>query len=221
MKPHPPLVAVISAVAAAIPPARAAFDALFPDATVWNVVDDRLVDDADGEITPRLAARMQRLIDHAIVEGADAVLLSCSMYAGVAHRADDDVAIPVHGPDDGLFGAVAAGGFQRIALVSPAADPLADSLARMRHIVASDVTVVGIVAADAPAAARAGDVDALVDAVVSAVGHVSPKPDVVVLGQYSLAAAAPGVQAVVGLPTLSAPEHAVRRLQTLLTGGAS
>lgn len=221
MKPHPPLVAVISAVAAAIPPARAAFDALFPDATVWNVVDDRLVDDAGGGITPRLVARMQRLIDHAVVEGADAVLLSCSMYAEVAHSADVDVAIPVHGPDDGLFGAVAAGGFRRIALVSPAADPLADSLARMRQIVASDVTVVGIVAADAPAAARAGDVDALVDAVVSAVGHVSPKPDVVVLGQYSLAAAAPGVQAVVGLPTLSAPEHAVRRLQTLLTGGAS
>lgn len=221
MKPHPPLVAVISAVAAAIPPARAAFDALFPDATVWNVVDDRLVDDADGEITPRLAARMRRLIDHAVVEGADGVLLSCSMYAGVAHRADVDVAIPVHGPDDGLFGAVATGGFRRIALVSPAADPLADSLARMRKVVASDVTVVGVVADDAPAAARANDVDALVDAVVSAVGHVWPKPDAVVLGQYSLAAAAPGVQAILGLPTLSAPEHAVRRLQTLLTGGAS
>lgn len=221
MKPHPPLVAVISAVAAAIPPARAAFDALFPDATVWNVVDDRLVDDADGEITPRLAARMRRLIDHAVVEGADAVLLSCSMYAGVAHRADVDVAIPVHGPDDGLFGAVATGGFRRIALVSPAADPLADSLVRMRKVVASDVTVVGVVADDAPAAARANDVDALVDAVVSAVGHVWPKPDAVVLGQYSLAAAAPGVQAVLGLPTLSAPEHAVRRLQTVLTGGAS
>lgn len=221
MKPHPPLVAVISAVAAAIPPARAAFDALFPDATVWNVVDDRLVDDADGEITPHLAARMQRLIDHAVVEGADAVLLSCSMYAGVAHRADVDIAIPVHGPDDGLFSAVAARGYQRIALVSPAADPLVDSLTRMRKVVGSDVTVVGVVADNAPAAARAADVDALVDAVVSAVDHVSPKPDAVVLGQYSLAPAAPGVHAVLGVPTLSAPEHAVRLLQTLLTGGAS
>ncbi|KQY06396.1 hypothetical protein ASD37_19150 [Mycobacterium sp. Root135] len=221
MNSHPPLVAVISAVAAAIPPARAAFDALLPDATVWNVVDDRLVDDADGEITPRLAARMRRLIDHVVVEGADAVLLSCSMYAGVAHRVDADVLIPVHGPDDGLFGAVAAGGFHRIALVSPAADPLADSLARMRMVVGSDVTVVGVVADGAPAAARAADVDALVDAVVSAVSRVSPKPDAVVLGQYSLAPAAAGVQASLGLPTLSAPEHAVRRLQTLVTRDAS
>jgi len=221
MKPHPPLIALISAVPAAIPPARAAFDALFPDATIWNVVDDRLVDDANGEITARLAARMQRLVDHTVVEGADAVLLTCSMYAGVAHRADVDAAIPVHGPDDGLFDAVAAGGFRRIALVSPGVDPLADSMARMKTVIEPDVTVVGVVADDAPAAASTGDVDALVEAVVSAVGHVSPSLDAVVLGQYSLAPAASGVQAAVGVPTLAAPDHAVRRLRRLLTGHAS
>jgi hypothetical protein len=83
------------------------------------------------------------------------------------------------------------------------------------------VAVDGVVADGAPAAARAGDLDALVETIVSAVVQVSPKPDAVVLGQYSLAAAADGVQVVIGVPTLAAPEHAVRRLRKLLTGDAS
>jgi hypothetical protein len=215
------LIALISAVPAAIPPARAAFAALYPDATTWNVIDDRLLDDADGHIDARMARRMQRLIDHTLIEGADAVLLTCSMYAAIAHRADADVAVPVHGPDDGLFDAVASGGFRRIALVAPGANPLADSLARLRTAIGPDVAVDGVIADGAPAAARVRDHDALVEAIVSAVIQVSPKPDAVVLGQYSLAAAADEVQAAIGVPTLAAPEHAVRRLRTLLTGDAS
>lgn len=221
MKPHPPLIALISAVPAAIPPASAAVAAILPHATIWNVIDDRLVDDADGPITPHLAARMQRLIDHAVLEGADAVLLTCSMYAAVAHRAAVEAAVPIHGPDDGLFGAVAVGGFRRIALVAPGADPLADSAARIREAIGSEVSVEGVVADGAACAARAGDLDALVETIVSAVGAVSPTPDAVVLGQYSLAAAAGRVQATIGVPTLAAPEHAVRRLRAALAGDAS
>jgi hypothetical protein len=221
MKPHPPLIALISAVPAAIPPARAAFAALYPDATTWNVIDDRLLDDADGQIDARMAARMQRLIDHTLIEGADAVLLTCSMYAAIAHRADAVAAVPVHGSDDGLFDAVADGGFRRIALVAPGAGPLDDSLARLRATIGHEVSVDGVVAEGAPAAARVGDLDALEEAIASAVNQMSPQPDAVVLGQYSLAAAAAGVQAAIGVPTLAAPEHAVRRLRTLLTGDAA
>jgi len=221
MNPHPPLIALISAVPAAIPPARAAFAALLPDATIWNVVDDRLVDDADGPITSRLAGRMQRLIDHAVLEGADAVLLTCSMYAVVAHRAAVEATVPVHGPDDGLFGAIACSGFRRIALVAPGVDPLADSLARIREAIGSEVAVDGVVAEGAASAARAGDLEALVETIVSTMGAISPTPDAIVLGQYSLAAAAGRVQAAIGVPTLAAPEYAVRRLRAVLTGDAS
>jgi len=185
------------------------------------VVDDRLVDDADGPITSRLAGRMQRLIDHAVLEGADAVLLTCSMYAVVAHRAAVEATVPVHGPDDGLFGAIACSGFRRIALVAPGVDPLADSLARIREAIGSEVAVDGVVAEGAASAARAGDLEALVETIVSTMGAISPTPDAIVLGQYSLAAAAGRVQAAIGVPTLAAPEYAVRRLRAVLTGDAS
>jgi hypothetical protein len=77
-----PTVALIHATPAAIGPARMAFSERFPRATVWNLLDDLLISQAQsaGGLTPALRGRMERLIEHAVAGGADAVLLTCSMY---------------------------------------------------------------------------------------------------------------------------------------------
>lgn len=210
-----PVVALISAVPTAIVPARAAFGAFFPSATVWNLLDDRLLTDAaqQGGVGPELVARMHRLIDHAILGGADAVLLTCSMYSAAAQEKSLATSIPVLGPDEALFEEAATGGYRRVAVVSSSADALADSVSRIRCVTAADVAVSGVVAEGAAAAARAGDMAALTAAVVEALADAVTDCDAVVLGQYSLAPAAVGVAAAVGLPTLSGPELAVRTLQ--------
>lgn len=213
-----PVIALISAIPAAIPPTQSAFREFFKDAILWNVLDDRLLDDADGVVTASLAARMRRLIDHTVLENADAVLLTCSMYASVAHDAAAEVDVPLFGPDDALFRAVANGRYRRLALVSPAAGPLADSLARMRPIVGTDVTVEAVIAEGAAAAAQLGDVAALVEAISRAVKPFSSEIDAIVLGQYSLAPAAGDVQALLRLPTLAGPQHAARALRALFDG---
>ena len=71
-------IALISATPLAIAPAMAAVTEAFPDATVWNLLDDRLLADAQqaGGITPGLAARMDQLIELALAGGADGVLLT-------------------------------------------------------------------------------------------------------------------------------------------------
>jgi Asp/Glu/hydantoin racemase len=216
-----PLIALISAVAAAIPPARLAFDELFPAATVWNVLDDRLLNDAaeNGTVTARLAARMQRLIEHAILEEADAVLLTCSLYAPVAQQVAAAVDIPVLGSDDAVFDAAAQAGYRRLAVVSSAADPLGDSLARIRQVVDPGVVVTGVIA-DA-GAVRRGDLTGLARSVGQAVAGLDCAPEAVVLGQCSLAPSAAAVQNATGLPTLAGPQFAVRRLRALTTGGAA
>ncbi|KWX19848.1 hypothetical protein AFM11_33635 [Mycolicibacterium wolinskyi] len=216
-----PVIGLISAVQAAIPPAQAAIRELLPSATLWNVLDDRLLDDAEGAITEALAARMRRLIDHTVLEGADAVLLTCSMYASVARDAAAEVDVPLFGPDEALFSAAAHGGYRRLALVSPALDPLADSLARIRPVVGTDVAVEAVVAEGAAAAARGGDVSALADAIIRAVSPVAGKIDAVVLGQYSLAPAAAGVQTALRLPTLAGPRYAAHALRVVLDGDAA
>jgi hypothetical protein len=96
-----PLVALISSSIDEIAPAGAAFAELFPAATLWNVVDDGLP--SHGTITVDMEARMRRLIDHALREGADAVLVTCPAYAVVAHRAAAIAPVPVMVLDDAVI----------------------------------------------------------------------------------------------------------------------
>lgn len=215
-----PVVALISAVPAAIGPAQAAFNAFFPSATVWNILDDLLLANAaeQGGVGPGLIARMHRLIDHAILGGADAVLLTCSMYSAVAHDRALNTPVPVLGPDEALFEAAATRGYRRAMVVSSAADALEDSMTRMRQVVNARVALTGVVAERAAACARVGDTAALATAIVESVADTAAGHDAVILGQYSLAPAAAPVAAAVGLPTLAGPELAVRKLQQQLGG---
>lgn len=211
-----PLFALISAVPTAIPPIQAAMKAFLPGATTWNIIDDRLLEDAtrEGGVTaPFIAARMDRLIEHARVGGADAILVTCSMYASVAHRADANSPIPIMGPDDALFDAVALGGFKRVLVVSSGTQPLADSLQRLRQHAGPPLALEGVVPEGALDAARAGETGALAEAIVAAARNVSEAPDAIVLSQYSLAPAAESVRTATGLPTLTGPELAVKALR--------
>ncbi|MFG6277555.1 aspartate/glutamate racemase family protein [Microbacterium sp. 5K110] len=218
-----PLIALISAVPAAIPPVDAALAASGGAAQVWNILDDRLLQDAAdaGGLNATLEARMERLIEHASLEGADAVLLTCSMYAPVAHRAQGRLSIPVAGPDDALFEAATSGRYRRVLLVSSAGGPLADSMQRLREVAQGVVEVTGVVAEGAVEAARRGRIDELVARIVAAVSAVSVVPDAVLLGQYSLAHATEGVREATGLTVLTGPELAVAALRSRLGEEAS
>src|SRR5882757_3168200 len=109
-----PLIALISATPRAIPAACAALIETLPGCRIWNLLDDRLLADAQvaGGVTPTLEARMERLIDHALREGADGVLLTCSQYGYVGRRMT--VSVPVLAPDDAAFNEIREKGVSRI-----------------------------------------------------------------------------------------------------------
>ena len=104
-----PTVALIHASPASVAPAMAAFAEEFPDANLWNLLDDRLVVDADaaGGLTPALRERMTTLIKYAVDGGADAVQLSCSMYGPVAVDAAGSDRFTVLASDQAMFDHVA------------------------------------------------------------------------------------------------------------------
>lgn len=206
-----PLIALISAVPTSIPPTTAAFGEAFPDARLWNILDDRLLVDADeqGGLTPQLAERMKRLIEHAKTEGADAILLTCSLYAPVAHDMAVDADIPLLAPDDAVFAAATTSGFDRIALVSSGAAPLADSVRRLSALSPSHLQIVGVLAEDAAPAARSQDTAGIVESIATALAEVDGPVDAVVLGQFSLAPSADALAERVGVPVLAGPQYAV------------
>lgn len=217
-----PTIALISATPAAIPPATAAFASRFPEARLWNLLDDRLLADAEehGGVTPQLADRMRRLIDHAVKGGADGILLTCSMYGFLAHGAQGGV--PVHAPDDAAFAEAVAGEYGRVLLVASLQGPLDDALRRFGEAAQARAAVVevdGVIAPGAYDAALAGDEEALLAALERACA--GGRADAVLLAQYSLSTVAGRLADRLGVPVLSGPGSAVRTLRTQLLGAGA
>ncbi|MEQ6897073.1 aspartate/glutamate racemase family protein [Microbacterium sp. KR10-403] len=218
-----PQIALVGAVAAAAPPAQAAFSTAFPEARTWNILDDRLIADAldAGGVTDELAGDMASLIDYAVSRGADGVLLTCSMYGPVAHAAAARLPVPVLASDDAAFADAAHGGFSRIALVASLPLPLADARTRFDAFLAERGVRLDIVDVLAERAAEVrGDAAALTAAVEAAVRGI-PNLDAVLLAQYSVSPAAEALGERLGIPVLAGPVRAAARLREALLPEAS
>lgn len=218
-----PLIALINANPASIPPTEAAFAKLYPDARLWSISDDRLLQDADeqGGVTEGLQARMKRLIAHAAAEHADGILLTCSLYGFVAHDVAAELDVPVYGPDDAAFAAVLASGLRRVHLVGSIELSVSDStdrLAAAAKAAGVDLEITPVFVAEAFAASKAGDADGLARAVAATVSSIGSPADCILLAQYSLAPAAEQIERILGIPVFSGPERSASTLREALGG---
>ncbi|GHI94394.1 Asp/Glu racemase [Streptomyces olivaceus] len=216
-----PLVAMIHAVPAAHRTAEEAFAREFPQAAVWNVLDDRLLDDARdaGAVTGALRRRMLRLIGHVMDGGARALLLTCSSYGEVVDTARTLWGVPVLKSDEAMFRAALAGPYRRIAVVAstpPAVPAAVAQLEALVPVVRPD-RALGIVTALSEEAAATDHPEAaarhLADALHSAGGAGA---DAVLLAQYSLTPARDALAGLLGVPVLDGAGAAARELRALL-----
>ncbi|MFE9534523.1 hypothetical protein [Streptomyces sp. NPDC006691] len=222
-----PRIALISAVPAAMAPAADALRTGFPEAQVWHLLDDRLLSDAAGAGGPTapLRARMRRLIEHAVAGGADAVLLTCSLYGVVAQELDGEGgrAVPVLAPDAAAFERLASGGYQHVLVIASLEAALRDSMDRLRTALAHDAPTAGGVEVSGvvvPGALAAGDLGALVEVLAGAASEPAATADAVFLAQYSLAPAAPGLAVALEVPVVSGPTSAAHALRAALLKGS-
>jgi Asp/Glu/hydantoin racemase len=225
---RPPTVAVINATPASVGPAKAAIAAGFPEATVWSLLDDRLVTDAEaaGGLTPQLSDRMATLISYAVQGGADAILLACSMYGPVLDSQRQTSSVPMLSSDEELFAEVARCGFGSVLLLGPLPPAVQDSVDRLRKVLAgsersSSTEVVGKVASGAPAAVAGGDVGALEKVLAAAASPHLKDVDAVILANFSLAPARAGLERTIRKPVLSPPLLAAAALRARVVGEES
>ncbi|MFD4640230.1 hypothetical protein ACFWN2_23145 [Lentzea sp. NPDC058436] len=218
-----PKIALISAVAAAVAPAEAALRDALPGAVVWNVLDDRLLADADdrGGLDDALRRRMERLIEHALAEEANGVLLTCSLYGPVAQATR--AGVPVLAPDEAAFADIAAAGWASVLVLASFDAARDDSVRRLETALREagvSTRVAGLSAPAAMDAVKAGDHAALVTALADACAVRPAGVEAVLLAQYSLAPAGDALQEAVGLPVVSGPKSAAAALRRLVPGGA-
>ncbi|OWA22118.1 Asp/Glu racemase [Streptomyces sp. CS159] len=221
IEPHP-LVAMIHAVPAAHRTAEEAFAREFPQATVWNVLDDRLLDDARGAggLTGALRRRMLRLIGHVMDGGARALLLTCSSYGEVVDTARALWDVPVLKSDEAMFKAALGGPYRRIAVVASTPPAVPAAVAQLEALVPAvrPDRPLDIVTALSEEAAAADDAEAaarhLADTLHAADGA---DVDAVLLAQYSLSPAREALAGLLGVPVLDGAGAAARELRVLLT----
>ncbi|MFU8872747.1 hypothetical protein [Micromonospora sp. SL4-19] len=223
MTDSPPTVAVVHATPAAMAPAADAFATAFPQARIWNLLDDLLLKQAEQEsgITAPLRRRMSTLIGYAVDGGADAVLLSCSLYGPVAQELAPAYPVPVLASDQALFEEVARRRPARVTVLGPVRGGVDDTVARLRtHLAAASVG--GKVAGAVVGGARtAGDGAALAQLVGAAAQRVRQHSDLVLLGQFSLAPGLAAARDSADVPVLSAAHVAATALRRRLGAEAT
>ena len=212
-------VTMIHAIAESIPPVRLAFDEEFPEAEVINVLDESLLVDFDDQLTPNLRRRITNIIGYCQDNKADAIGLACSVYAPVVESAKDLVHVPLvssYGPV--MANAVTAG--PRIGLIASVASTMQDSKYYL-HLAADEAGVEIepqlCLAEDLITVMRAEGQSGLERRLEEEVLKIASKVDVVLLTQFSFAAALAHLEKVSPIPVLSAPHSSARTLKKLLS----
>ena len=217
----PSRIALIHAVATAIPPILRAFKEGWPEAAVSNLLDDDLVPayTREGGLTPHITERICALALYAARTGADGILFTCSVFPQAEDLAKQLVRVPLLKPDEAMIAAALDVG-TRIGVVAtnpPAAPAAAAQLLAGAKARGAKIQVVESVADGAFAIGNAGDAATHDRMVVEAALRIADTVDVICLAQVSMAPARTAVQAKVTVPVLTSPETAVARLRALLS----
>lgn len=230
---HAPRIALISALDQSSPPALAAMRDVWPEAFAFNLIDDSLAGDlaAQGEITAGIFDRFLALGRYATgttdgINPTAGILFTCSAFRPAIDKVKADLSVPVVSPNEGAFEealdicANCLGG-GRIGILLTFAGSLAPLRAELTAIAQARGQVVPelftAVADGALEALRRGDGE-IHDQFAAAAAVTLPMVDVIVIGQFSMARAAPVVAALRNEPILTTPEAAARKLRRLVEG---
>jgi len=216
---------LIHAVVEAMTPVRDAFTALWPECEVHHLLDSSLSADlaADGGVLGGgMVERFRALARYAArpAEGeraADGILFTCSAFGPAIEAAARAVTLPVLKPNEAAF-EEALGRGPRIGLVVTFEPSLRPMMVELRHAMAQRGVAqepAGVVVNGAFAALRAGRTGEHDARIADAVAGLPPL-DAVILGQFSMAAAAPAVRQRTATPVVTTPESAVKKLKALL-----
>lgn len=211
-------VVMIHALAESIPPVKLAFTDEFPEAEVINLLDEGLLLDFSGNITPGLRRRMSDLICYCQDHGADAIGLACSVYAPVVDSARDLVDVPLvssYGPV--MAEAVAAG--PRVGVIATNEATMSDSeyyLKLAAREAGREIKVKKRLATDLIQVLRESGHQAFESRLEQETLSLSTETDVVLLSQFSFATALEHLRRVSPVPVLSAPHSSARTLKKML-----
>jgi aspartate/glutamate racemase len=202
-------IALIHALRHSIDPINLAFAQMWPEATLANLLDDSLSAElAKGAPLEAMTKRFLTLARYARDTGADGILFTCSAFGPCIEACAAELAgMPVLKPNEAMIEDAAA--YARVGVIATFAPTLVTLPPEFGRPVRTALAHGALAALDA---GNSGEHDRLAaEAAASLEGC-----DVIALAQFSLARAADAVARATGLPVLSTPASAVRKLKALL-----
>lgn len=205
-------------------PVAEAFERLWPEATLMNLLDDRLSADLaeTGALDAALTRRFVDLAQYAERAGAQSILFTCSAFGPAIEQAARAVGVPTYKPNEAMFrealALASATPSARVGLLStfePSVQSMSAELFDLAASLALNVQLETRCAAGALTALGTGDATTHDRLVVEQATHLE-RCDVVMLGQFSMARTQPLVAAQIDRPVLTSPDSAVRLLKKTL-----
>ena len=210
-------IALIHATPVAMSPIAEAFQRLWPDADVFNLLEDALSTDLarSGRLDDAMTDRFRRLARYAADCGADSILFTCSAFGPCIEVVAEDLKpMPVLKPNEAMFAEALkfGGSFGLIATFAPSLPAMTAEFDAMAAHVGVDATLSSVFAVGAFDALSKGDT-AQHDRRIAEAAESLSNCTAIMLAQFSMATAAKIVERRVSCPVLTSPDSAVRRLK--------
>lgn len=210
-------IALVHATPVAVEPVIEAFGRLWPEADVYNLLEDSLAPDLErtGRLDDPMISRFVRLAEYAADCGADGVLFTCSAFGAAIEAAADKLApLPVLKPNEAMFDEALRTGetIGMIATFQPSVPSMEQEFENMAADAGSPARLRTVCVPDAMAALRTGDAQTHNRLVAQAAVGLGDC-DAVLLAQFSTAQAREAVCGHISVPVLTSPDSAVRKLK--------
>jgi len=214
-------IALIHATALAVEPIAAAFMRQWPQARRMNLLDDSLSADLarEGSLTPEMVQRFVDLAGYVRRTGCEGILFTCSAFGPAIEAAAMSLDVPVLKPNEAMFDdaldlcqSTGGGTLGLVATFEPSVASMSAELMAKAQQRGVSIELRTALAPGAMQDVAEGRVAQHHDKVAHAARELHGCA-VVMLAQFSMAAAAPQVQAEVSCPVLSSPDCAVLALR--------
>lgn len=219
MPPH--RITLIHATSVAIAPIAEAFAWGWPEAEVYNFLDDSLAPDLEraGRLDDGMIDRFRNLARYAMDCGTNGILFTCSAFGSAIEAVAAELSpVPVLKPNEAMFEAALkiGGKLGMLATFEPSVPSMEREFEQLAKAACVEPMLESLCVPGAMEALRAGDADThnrLIAEAAPGLAHC----DAVMLAHFSTAQARSTVATALNVPILTSPDSAVKKIKAALS----
>ena len=212
-------IVLIHAVPMAIEPIKCAFNVLWPEPEIVNLLDDSLsVDRAKSNVlTTDMEKRFSDLGNYAESIGADGILFTCSAFGPAIDKVAYNLTIPVLKPNEAMFEQALNIGHKigMLATFEQSIASMSTEFCEIRNSLSATGSLDTKLVEGAMEFLRQGNQTEHND-LIAKTAATFKHCDVLMLAQFSMVSAKSAVFRELNVPVLTAPEAAVKKLRGIL-----